>query len=61
MEKNITFHMIYRLSLCEMYFSCYSLICNSWHETPYQSLRVKKPVMEGMFAYKMFMISMGIL
>ena len=38
MKKNTTFHMIYRLSLCEMYYRCYSLICYSRDETPYQSL-----------------------
>ena len=39
MGKNTTFHMIYRLSLCEMYYRCYSLICYPRVETPYQSLR----------------------
>ena len=34
----MTFHMIYIMSLCRIYFRCYSLICNSRHETPYQSL-----------------------
>ena len=41
MEKNTTFHMIYRLFLCEMYHRCYNLICDSRDETPYQSLTPK--------------------